>query len=257
MKLKDIINTLNELAPMQYSETLDNPGLLIGDEEKEIHKIYVAVDATTDVIEVAHEAGADLILTHHPLIFHPVRQISTDSYVGGRIMKIISYGMSLFTMHTDFDVTCMGTEAAALLNLIEIKILEPTFSEELGLGAMGYLKEDLTLKELAEQVKLSYEVPAVKVYGDLNDTIVKVAVLPGSGSSGIDAAAMEGCDVLITGDIGHHDGTDAIEKGINIIDAGHFGIEKIFIRIIKLYIGNTMKELEVIEDKAQRDFVIL
>ena len=140
MKLKDIINTLNELAPMQYSEAWDNPGLLIGDEEKEICKVYVAVDATTDVIEAAHEAGADLILTHHPLIFHPIRQVSTDSYVGGRIMKIISYGMSLFVMHTDFDVTCMGTEAASLLGLIEIKILEPTFSEELGLGAMGYLK---------------------------------------------------------------------------------------------------------------------
>ncbi|MBR1523505.1 MAG: Nif3-like dinuclear metal center hexameric protein [Lachnospiraceae bacterium] len=257
MKLKDITGTLNELAPIQYSENWDNPGLLIGDEEKDIKKVYITLDATSDVIEAAHDMGADLILTHHPLIFHPVRRVSSDDHVGKRIMRIISYGMSLFTMHTDFDVTCMGTEAASMLDLIEIKILEPAFGEEIGLGAMGYLKEDLTLGELAEKTKQSFDVDQVTVYGDLNDTIVKVAVLPGSGSSGINAACIEGCDVLITGDIGHHDGTDALEKGINIIDAGHYGIEKLFIGYMKLYLNKTLPELTIIGDKAQKTYTIV
>ena len=171
LKLKDIINALNDLAPIQYSESWDNPGLLIGDDEKEINRIYIALDATSDVIEAAHEKKAELILTHHPLKFHPVRRVSGDNYVGKRIMKIISYDLALFTMHTDFDVTCMATEAASRLDLIEFKVLEPTLSEDFGLGAMGYLKEDLSLRELAEKTKQAFDLDNVAVYGDLDSTI--------------------------------------------------------------------------------------
>ena len=257
MKIKEIIGILNELAPIQYSESWDNPGLLIGDEEKEINSIYIALDATSEVIEAAHEAGAGLILTHHPLIFHPVRRIAGDDHVGKRVMKIISYDMALFCMHTDFDVTCMGVEAASMLDLMEIRILEPSLGEDIGLGAIGYLKEDLTLRELAEKTKESYNVPQVRVYGGLDEIILKVAVLPGSGSSGINYACMEGCDVLITGDIGHHDGIDALEKGISIIDAGHFGMEKLFAGYMQLYIQKTMPELNVTVDRVQKDFHII
>ena len=257
MKLKNVTGTLNELAPIQYSENWDNPGLLIGDEEMEISGIYIALDATSDVIEAAHEKKAELILTHHPLIFHPIRRVSSDNYVGKRVMRIISCGMALFAMHTDFDVTSMANEAASRLDLIETKVLEPTLSEDFGLGAMGYLKEDLSLKELAERTKQAFELDNVSVYGDLDDTIVKVAVLPGSGSSGIDTAFLEGCDVLITGDIGHHDGTDAIEKGISIIDAGHYGVEKLFTGYMKQYIAKTMPELKVFEDNTVRKFNVI
>lgn len=257
MKLKDVIITLNDLAPIQYSENWDNPGLLIGSDEKDVRVIYIALDATSDVIEAAREKNADLILTHHPLIFHQVRRVSADNYVGKRIMKIIAYDMALFTMHTDFDVTCMANEAAARLDLIESKVLEPTLSEDFGLGAMGYLKEDLTLAELSQKTKQAFDLDHVTVYGELSDTIVKVAILPGSGSSGIDAACLEGCDVLITGDIGHHDGTDALEKGINIIDAGHYGIEKLFVGYLKQYIEKTLPGIEAVADDTEKHFVVI
>lgn len=250
MILKDFIGIMNGLAPVQFSEGWDNPGLLVGDADMDISRVYIALDATSEVIEAAHDAGADLILTHHPLIFKPVRHVSSDDYVGRRVMKILSCGMALFAMHTDFDVTCMGTEAATRLGLIESKVLEPTVSEDYGLGAFGYLKEDLKLKELAEKVKEDFEVDHVTVYGDPESTMVKVAVLPGSGASGIDAACMEGCDALITGDISHHDGTDALEKGISIIDAGHYGIEKLFIGFMYRFIGDKIKEIEAVEDKT-------
>ena len=248
MKLKDIIGTLNDLAPIHYSESWDNPGLLIGDEEKDVSRVYIALDATSDVIEAAHEKGAELILTHHPLIFHPVRRVAADNYVGRRVMRIISYDMALFAMHTDFDVTCMASEAAARLDLIETKVLEPTLSEDFGLGTMGYLKEDLSLRELTEKTKEAFNLDNAVVYGKLEDTIVKVALLPGSGSSGIDAACLEGCDVLITGDIGHHDGIDALEKGIDIIDAGHYGMEKLFAESLQDYILKTMPGLKAFKD---------
>ncbi len=257
MKLKDIIGMLNEIAPIQYSENWDNPGLLVGDEDQEIKTVYIALDATSDVIDAAKKAKADLLLTHHPLIFRPINRVSSDSHVGRRVMKLLSDKIALFAMHTDFDVTQMGIEAASMLELIEVKVLEPTLSEDIGLGAMGYLKEDLSLRDLAEKVKKDLDVPFVKVYGDTEDTIVKVAVLPGSGSSGIDTAAAEGCDVLITGDISHHDGTDALEKGINIIDAGHFGIEKLFIGFMSQYLKKAAPELNVIEDKVQKSYIII
>lgn len=257
MKLKEIINKLNDLAPIQYSESWDNPGLLVGDDEKDVQRIYIALDATGDVIEAANEKKADLILTHHPLIFHPVRRVSADDHVGKRVMRIIACNMSLFTMHTDFDITCMANEAAAKLSLIETKVLEPTLSEDFGLGAMGYLKEDLSLKELAEMTKSVFNIENVTVYGDLNDTIVKVAILPGSGSSAIDSACIEGCDVLITGDVGHHDGTDALEKGLNVIDAGHYGIEKLFVSFMKDYITNFLPGVEAFEDDTIRKFTVL
>ncbi len=250
MKLKDFIGIMNGLAPVQFSEGWDNPGLLAGDSAMEISKVYVALDATSDVIEAAHEAGAELILTHHPLIFKPVRHVSSDDHVGRRVMKILSYGMALFAMHTDFDVTCMGNEAATRLGLIEAKVLEPTIGEEYGMGAFGYLKEDLKLKELADKVKADFDLDHVTVYGDPEETMVKVAVMPGSGSSVIDVACIEGCDVLITGDISHHDGIDALEKGISIIDAGHYGIEKLFTGFMCRFIGDKIKEVEAVEDKT-------
>ncbi|MCR5747153.1 MAG: Nif3-like dinuclear metal center hexameric protein [Lachnospiraceae bacterium] len=250
MILKDLITVLNDLAPIHFSESWDNPGLLAGDENKEIGKVYIALDATSEVIEEAHRQGADLILTHHPLIFKPLNRISSDHYVGKRIMKIIAYDMALFAMHTDFDVTCMGAEAAEKLGLIESKVLEPTVSEEYGIGMFGYLKEDLKLTELADKVKNDFGIESVRVYGDPEETIVKVAVLPGSGASGIDAAFIEGCDVLITGDISHHNGIDALEKGVNVIDAGHYGIEKLFIGYMSEYIKSNTPSVEVVEDKT-------
>ncbi len=252
-----MINAFNDLAPVHYSENWDNPGLLVGDEEKEISSVYITLDATSDAIENARKKKADLILTHHPLIFHPVRRVSSDNYVGRRVMKIIACDMALFTMHTDFDVTCMADEAASRLALIETRVLEPTLSEDLGLGAIGYLKEDLSLEELAEKTKQAFDLDNAAVYGDLEDTIVKVAVMPGSGSSAIDTACIEGCDVLITGDISHHDGVDALEKGINIIDAGHYGIEKLFIPYMKDYISKTLPDLKVFMDDSVRRYTVL
>ncbi len=257
MKLNDLALLLNELAPIQYSEQWDNPGLLVGDMEKEINKVYVALDATSDVIAAAHEAGADLILCHHPLIFKSIKRVSGDNYVGKRVMEIIRNDMALFAMHTDFDITCMGIEASKRLDLIETKVLEPTLGEELGLGCFGYLKEDLTLAELCERVKSAFDIGSVIAYGDLSSVMVKVAVFPGSGSSAIDTAAIEGCDVLITGDISHHDGIDALEKELCIIDAGHYGIEKIFIPYMKEFLENNTEGISVIEDKAEKTFTIV
>lgn len=249
MKLKDIIALLEEMCPKTFAEKWDNVGLLVGSPEMDVHTVGIALDATTEVISEAAAGGVDLLLTHHPMIFGGLKRVTEDDFVGRRVLALVQNGIALYAMHTNFDVLGMADAAADLLKLMDREVLEVTFEDELsveGLGRIGTLQEPMRLKECAAKVAEVFDISDVRYYGDPDQMLVTCGILPGSGKDEIDAAIKSGVDVMITGDITHHIGIDAWEKGIAVIDAGHYGVEKIFIPYMQEYLERDLKDIRII-----------
>ncbi len=248
MKLSELIEVLERDFPQNLAEGWDNPGLQVGRTDNTVNRVMLALDATGDVIRQAKEQQAQLILTHHPLLFSSVKKITDSDFIGGRILTLAENGIACFAMHTNFDVAAMADAAADRMNLSDRSVLMPTgeFREApAGIGKTGLLPKEMTLSECARYTAEVFRIPNVRFYGDPERIIRKCSILPGSGGGEIDYAAAAGSDVMITGDINHHTGLDAVEKGIAVIDAGHYGIEKLFIPYMEEYLRTNIPELKV------------
>ena len=257
MTVKDIINELNILAPEEAALSWDNVGLLVGSPDWEISKIYIALDATEDVINHAIKSGANLLITHHPMIFSSINRVTSEDLCGRRVMKLLENGIALYAMHTNFDIYKMGELADSKLGLKNTVPLEICTPDDRGIGSIGVLSEETTLGDCAAFVKNAFELSSVKVFGDPDTVIKKVAVLPGSGKSDIENAIAAGADVLITGDIDHHSGIDAVQDGLMIIDAGHYGVEHIFIKYMEKYLGEKCSEIETLCEPKKEPFYVI
>ncbi len=245
MKLKTIIRSLEELSPLHYAEDWDNVGLLLGDEEQEITHIMVALDASDYVIEQAIKSDVDLLLTHHPMIFRAVKQVNTGTLTGRKIWNLATHRIASYAMHTNFDVKGgMAELAERKLDLQDARPLIVTTSdseETEGLGRIGRLPKPMTVKEIAQFVKKTFDLENVMSYGDINREVSCVAVLPGSGKSMIEDARQAGAELFITGDIGHHEGMDALDMGLSVLDVTHYGLEHIFISFLTEYLEHTIR----------------
>ncbi len=260
MRCEDVIAKFEELAPGMFAESWDNPGLLAGRKNKDIQSVYIALDATSKVIEDAVALKADFLLTHHPLIFKGIKKVNTDDFIGRRIFRLIQSDICYYAMHTNFDVMGMADAAADELKLRKREVLEVTYEDEIateGFGRIGKLPQIMTLKQCAQFVKDQFGIEWVKVFGDLDMEVETVAISPGSGKSMIDAAISKGADVLITGDIDHHAGLDAVEQKMAVIDAGHYGLEQIFIHYMEEYIKRNLPGITVYTAKPESPFQIM
>lgn len=257
MLCKDVLAVIEEAYPVSYALEWDNTGLLAGRDDKEIQRIYVAVDVTDETLDEAIRCGVDLLVTHHPLIFSGMRQITNRDFIGRRILKLIRHDISYYAMHTNYDVLRMARLAADMLDLKQQEILEVTCCESTernGIGRVGRLVRPVTLKECCEEVKRVFHLDAVRVFGDMQGQTNRIAICPGSGKSVIKEALRKQADVLITGDIGHHDGIDAAAQGMAVIDAGHYGIEQIFAEDMRGYLAGRLKEVEVVAAPVRHPF---
>ena len=248
MECKKVIELLEKQSPKSYACDWDNVGLLVGREDKEIQKIYIALDATDEAIEEAIANGADMLLTHHPMIFKGMKRVTQEDFIGRRIIRLIQNDMVYYAMHTNFDVMGMADLAADYLGISDTRVLEITSVSETGeegIGRYGSLKKEMTVRECCEEVKQAFSLENVKVFGDLERKVKTAAISPGSGKSVISNALKAGVDVLITGDIDHHEGIDAVAQNMTVIDAGHYGVEHIFIPYMEQYLKREAKELEI------------
>lgn len=258
MKCSEIIKILETLSPRSMACDWDNPGLLAGRSGKEVKTIFLAVDATDSVIEQAEQAGADMILTHHPLIFKGIKQVSDQNFIGRRVLRMIQDDISYYAMHTNFDAApgCMADLAAKKLGLTDCEVLEKMGETgdgtSYGIGCTGRFEQPMTLREAAEQVKEAFGLPYAAVFGELDGEAViqKAAVCPGAGGSTMGEALAAGAQVYITGDISHHEGIDAVAQGMAVIDAGHYGIEHIFTEFMEKYLMRKLGDaVKVVREK--------
>lgn len=260
MELKDVIAMLEQLSPPSFAESWDNSGLMCGRAGKEVKSILLSVDATDEVVEEAVLTGADLLLTHHPLIFPNVSHITEDDHVGRRLLKLISADVACYAMHTNFDVMGMADEAADRLQLEDREVLQVTFEDAIaneGIGRVGNLSREMRIKYCCELVKEAFILDNVRLFGDPETKIRRVAIAPGSGADMIPYAIKAGAQLLITGDISHHKGIDAVAEGLSVIDAGHYGIEKIFVSYMKDYFRKKMPDMTIMAASQKEPFVVL
>ncbi|MGO1651793.1 Nif3-like dinuclear metal center hexameric protein [Senegalia sp. (in: firmicutes)] len=264
MIAKTIIDHLEEIAPQFISEDWDNVGIQIGHVESEVKKVLLALDITKEVVDDAIDLQVDMIISHHPLFFSNLKRIDFKSYKGKMIEKLIKNDILVYSAHTNLDSSNDGVndELARVLDIKnpEILVKTKTNSEEVecdiielenkrnqyGIGRVGHI-EKTNIENLAEKIKKKLKVEDVRVYGDIEKPIKRVAVAGGSGSDFIIDAYKKKADVYITGDIKHHDAQLANEIGIILIDAGHFHTEKIVMNRIKKYLDQKVdSDVEII-----------
>ena len=253
MKCKEIMDRLEGRIPPAYAEEWDNVGLLAGSPDREVQKIYVSLDASDRAVEEAVRLRADMLVTHHPLLFSPVKRVTDEDFVGRRLIKLLQAGISYYAMHTNYDVAVMADAAAQRMGLQGAEALEVTCitdEGEGGFGRIGRLAEPVCLQDYAAQVKEIFGLPSVTVYGDPGKAVLRVAVCPGSGKSFLGTAVQSGADVYVTGDIDYHTGVDAVARGIAVIDAGHYGVEHIFIQdAAAILAGLVEPDVEIIKEE--------
>lgn len=260
MICSELMKVLEDLAAKSFAEEWDNVGLLLGREEKEIQRIMIALDATEAVIDQAISIQADLLITHHPLIFSPIKKITESDFMGRRLLKLCRNDICYYAMHTNFDVMGMADAAADEMQLRNIEVLDVSYEDDIskeGIGRVGFLEREMSLEECAKICKACFKIESLRVYGPLDRIVERVAVVPGSGKDFISLAIEKKADVLITGDIGHHNGIDAMEQGIALIDAGHYGLEKLFIPYMQAFFRREIPQMQVISAREQSPFYVL
>ena len=260
MTVREIIKELEILAPPELAMSWDNSGLLAGHPETEVRKVYISLDATGEAVELAAREGCDLILTHHPLIFSPLKSVTDEDFIGRRILTIIENHMALYAMHTNFDCAVMGEIVAEKIGqkaLMPLEMVAETDGKMLGIGTVGPLREKVSLKELAGRIRETFDLPQARYFGNPDREIEMAAICPGSGKGMAGAALKAGCDVLITGDIDHHEGIDSVEKGLAVIDAGHHGLEHIYVEYMAEWMAQHHPEISVIKDSNHSPFQVV
>lgn len=261
MKCKNIIEELEKRWNPSWALDWDNVGLLAGREEKEVQRIFVALDVTDETLEQAVSAKADLIVTHHPLIFSPVKRITSESFIGRRLIRLIQNDICYYAMHTNFDVKGMADLNSRMLKLEEPEVLEVTGVDpegrEEGIGRIGKLPEKMSLSELGEKVKKDFQIPDVRVYGDPEGKVERIAVCSGSGKSLAGEAIKKGADVLITGDVDYHTAIDLVAQGLTVVDAGHYGTEYCFISYMEEQLKTMFPHMEVVTAQIHHPYKVL
>ncbi len=217
MTVKEIYDYLNLIAPFDTAEEWDNCGLLVGSYEKEVKKIYIALDVTNDALKDAISFGADLVITHHPLIFNPVSQILCDSLV----YKAVASGMSFIASHTCLDKAEGGVNHC-LANKVGVKNLKTSENDEfLKYGEI----EPCTAEEFAIRVKSA--LGGGVSFTDSGKIIKTVALCSGSGGDFVAEAKNMGADAFLTGEAKHHEYLYSNDFGISMFVAGHFETENV------------------------------
>ncbi len=249
MKAREIIEVLEEIAPTKLIDSWDNTGFQIGNDEKEIRSILIALDLDEKIVDKAIEEEFQMIVTHHPLIFKPLKNINNSNYIGNLIMKIIANDIVVYNAHTNLDLAYGGIndELARLLNLKNVEPLsEVTIDgEQYGYGRVGDI-EQTDFDNFINKIKSTLSVDDIRVYGEEISKIKKVALCGGSGSGFIQDAHRKNADIYITGDIKYHDAQLGLQLGLILIDAGHFHTEKIILPKLKeIILEKTQDKIEI------------
>lgn len=255
IKVNNIINEMELLAPTYLKEDFDNVGLMVGDKNKEVKKVLLALDCTLKVIEEAKKENVELIITHHPLIFKRPSSITTDTLQGKKIIELIKNDISLYSSHTNLDSVENGLNdtIVSILGFDNSKILEKNKRDDkAGLGRIVSLKESIQLEDLISKIKKSLNINNLRVVKG-KDKVNKIAIINGSGQDFIGKAVALGADCIITGDTTYHFASDYKEMKISILDVGHFASEQITFFNVMENLKEKFKDVEFITSTVEED----
>ena len=231
MKVRDIIQVIEEFAPLSIQEGWDNSGLCVGSPEDEVTSVLLALDCTPELVDEAMACGADMIITHHPLIFSGLKKISPEDMIGAAVIKAIKAGIAIYAAHTNADKVLEGVSGAmaARLGLVDVEVLDMD-GEGTGLGAVGNFPEPMTADQAIALVKEKFALKSMKASKPVEGMISRVSMCGGSGGSLIGAARKAGAQLYISGDISYHN--FFTPEGFMIMDIGHYESEIEIVEIL-------------------------
>lgn len=230
MKIKEVSDFLEELAPLHYQESYDNCGLIIGDKNVEVKGVLIALDCTEAVIEEAIETGSNLVIAHHPIVFEGLKKINGSTYVERTVIKAIKNDIAIYAIHTNLDNIHNGVSGkiASKLNLKNCRILSPKIelnTDLVGSGILGELEEAMDSEKFLMMLKRKMNTNCIRHTVLVKKKIKKVALCGGSGSSLLQNAILLKADIFITADFKYHEFFDA-EDHLVIADIGHYESEQ-------------------------------
>ncbi|MDO5115903.1 MAG: Nif3-like dinuclear metal center hexameric protein [Synergistaceae bacterium] len=228
MKLSEAMAMIEKRIPLSWAEPWDNPGLAAGDPEAEITKVALALDATPASAASAAAAGCELLVTHHPLIFHPLKSVRRDDYVGRTLFAAIGGGLSIYAAHTNWDSSPEGVNfvLSSLLDLKEVAPLVPSLSGAWGMGAVGRLAEPLSLSAFSELLRERWRLSNFTMYGDGGRLLERVALGGGACQEFWREARSLGADCFVTADFSYHYRQEALDAGLALVSADHGEMER-------------------------------
>jgi dinuclear metal center YbgI/SA1388 family protein len=237
--VSDIMRLMDEIAPPALAEDWDNAGLQIGDQQWTVRKVGVALDASMAVINAACQQKVDMLVTHHPLIFSPLKCIDCQTPIGAIVQKAIEHRISIFAAHTNFDKSEGGlndilARRIGLLNSVALDRAIASTSDKMGdphqgIGRIGDLPKAFKLQEFAAEIKQRLRLDTLKIVGRPDLVITRAAVCTGSGSSLVNAFLSSSAQVYISGDLRYHDAKDVEAADLSLIDIGHFPSEYLMV----------------------------
>jgi len=227
--LAGIVEVANRLFPFDMAEKWDNCGIQIGDPARAVRSIAFSLDPTPQTVQFAADHSCQLLITHHPVLLEPIRNITTDSLPGRTLLKAAETGVNILSLHTNLDAAPGGLndQLAARLGLQSISTPLPATCARL-----GTLAETTALFALTRRWAEDLGVPHMRVIASADTPVDVVFCVSGSGMSYLADAIRYHADVMITGDVRYHAAREALELGMPVIDAGHYGLEKMAVEIL-------------------------
>ena len=255
----DICLAMNEIAPVEYAESWDNPGLLLGDTQAPVKKIMIALDLMPEVAKQAIDQKVDMIITHHPYYFNLPKTLVITDIKMYFMYELIKNSVAVYAAHTNLDAAKGGVNdvLAAKLGLNKVETIARPECPEQGLARIGFLTKPTDLVAFAKKVKKALEADGV-AYTDGGQECYKVAVVGGGGSDFMEAALQAGADTLVTGDVKYHVAQKALDMGLNIIDAGHQFSERPVLdqleTVLKGWVQESGREVEIV--RAEEEVIL-
>lgn len=259
--ISDVCRFLEAFAPLHLAEEWDNVGLLVGDRSTSIQKIMTCLTVTPDSVAEAIEEDVDLVVTHHPMPFRPLKRLTTDSVIGKIVLDLIRNGVAVYSPHTAFDSATNGinqqlAERFELSNIRPINTFDSpvdTDAPELGSGRVGQMVKPVELRHLIEKAKEVLSIEGMHVVGDLSSQVESVAVACGSAGQFLGDARQLGCDVLLTGETNFHTCLEAEASGVSLILPGHYASERFAVERLASIMSREFPGLEIWPCRRERD----
>ncbi len=256
--LGDVAAILEQFAPTALAEDWDNVGLLVGDPDWPARRVLTCLTITPTSVAEAVRAEADLIVSHHPLPFQPLKTITPATTPGRLLLDLISAKIGVYSPHTAFDSAPAGINQhlAIGLGLQNIEPLVPatgTVEADIGAGRMGAVGGETALMEVAERVKNFLGISSLRIVGSDEQSVSRVAIACGSGGSFLETAIAKGCDCLLTGETPFHTCLEAEARGVGLILPGHFASERFALLSLADYLQEQISGIEVWASRDECD----
>jgi len=257
---RTICDIMEGFAPGALAMDYDNVGLLVGDLDASVDRVLVALEVTQDVIDEAVRLGADMIVTHHPLMLRPVGRLTKGAGDAGLAYRLAREGICHFAAHTNLDTAPGGVNDALAKKLgvaVEGWLEGPSFlpdGREYGMGRCGTLTAVVPFPDYLARVKTALDANGLRCW-DAGRPVHRVALCGGSGGEFVAAAAQLGCDTLVTADVKYHQFLEAKERGVNLIDADHFCTENVVVPVLADMLKKGFPDVDVEISKVHRQTV--